>query len=118
MAQPQQVIIKHVVLFKFKKDTPEQKIASIMTELSQFPNHFQGCLEFSGGKYSSPEGLNKDFTHAFCMTFDSVERRDEYALRDQKHEKLKGEIVPLVEGGIEGIISFDWVEPPMTSLTL
>jgi hypothetical protein len=62
-----------------------------------------GITEFIGGAYSSEEGLNQGYTHAFIMTFENAAARDNY-LSHAEHERIKGEVVTLVQS----IIAFDF----------
>ena len=66
-----------------------------------------GMLSFAGGPYSSPEGLNRGFTHAFVMTFRDERSRDAY-LPHPEHEKVKETVLGALDGGIDGVIAFDF----------
>jgi hypothetical protein len=62
-------------------------------------------LHLSAGPYSSPEGLNKGFTHGCLMTFADAATRDQYLIHPD-HEKIKDEFLPFMED----VIAFDFVE--------
>jgi hypothetical protein len=94
--------IQHMVLLKFKPETPANKIADIFRKLEEFKEVIPGITYFAGGAYSSHEGLNKDYTHAFLMTFESVAARDAY-LPHPAHEQIKSEILTV----IDDVIAFD-----------
>jgi hypothetical protein len=81
----------------------EDEISAIFEELKGLKSKIPGLLEFDGGPYSSPEGLNKGFTHAFTMIFDSESSRDAY-FPHPDHEKVKDMILPLVDD----VIAFDF----------
>ena len=66
-----------------------------------------GLLSFAGGPYSSPEGLNKGYSHAFHMTFADAEARDAY-LPHPEHEKVKRVALAQLAGGIDGVVAFDF----------
>lgn len=101
--------IKHVVLLRFKKRVTDATVKGIFKELADLNKVIPGLLDFSGGPYDSAEGLNKGFTHGFVATFKSGKVRDVY-LAHPAHEAIKQKVLPLLEGGIDGAIAFDWVE--------
>ena len=100
--------VKHVVLLRFKADVPAPKIDGIFSKLEGLKEEIPGLIDFSGGAYSSLEGMNKGFTHGFVMTFSDEASRDAY-LPHPEHEKVKIDIVAALEGGIEGVVAFDWL---------
>ena len=90
-----------MVLFDFKEETtPDHR--QYLHELAGLKALCPGILHFAGGAYSSPEGMNGDFTHGFLMTFDSSENRDIY-LPHPEHERVKSIILP----HIKNVIAFD-----------
>lgn len=103
--------IKHAVLLKFKSSTSPEKLDEILAALAGLRGKIPGLLDFSGGPYSSPEGLNKGFTHGFVMTFTDAASRDVY-LPHPEHEKVKNIIFPELDGGLDGVIAFDWEHEP------
>ncbi len=103
--------IKHVVLMKFKPSTASQKIREVFTELAGLRGKVAGLMDFTGGPYSSTEGLNQGFTHGFVMTFADVASRDAY-IPHPEHDHVKELILPELEGGVNGIIAFDWQHKP------
>ena len=62
-----------------------------------------GLLSFTGGPYSSPEGINKGFSHGFTMMFQDEDSRNGY-LPHPEHERVKALIVPL----LDDLIAFDY----------
>ena len=103
--------IKHAVLMRFKPSTSGQKVREIFAALAGLRRVIPGLLDFSGGPYSSTEGLQQGFTHGFVMTFADAASRDGY-IPHPEHEKVKQLIVPELEGGIKGVIAFDWEHQP------
>jgi hypothetical protein len=99
--------IKHAVLLKFKSTTTPEKIDEIFAGLKGLQDKIAGLLDFSGGPYSSGEGLNKGYTHGFIMTFADAGARDAY-LPHPDHEVVKQLILPELDGGIDGVVAFDW----------
>ncbi|MAU06345.1 MAG: stress protein, partial [Deltaproteobacteria bacterium] len=61
---------------------------------------------FSGGPYTSDEGLNQGYTHGFIMTFIDVEARNHY-LPHPEHQHVKTAILPAVGD----VIAFDFQGP-------
>lgn len=99
--------VKHVVLLKFKSSITPAKIDEIFAALAGLVGKIPGLLDFSGGAYSSGEGLDKGFTHGFVMTFTDAASRDGY-LPHPEHEKVKAIIFPELDGGLDGVVAFDW----------
>jgi len=95
--------IKHMVILKFKPETPQATIDDLFQQLAGLQSKIDGILDFSGGPYSSHEGLNEGYTHGFCMTFTDAAARDAY-LPHPDHEIVKGNIGP----NIDGVIAFDY----------
>lgn len=100
-------MITHMVLLKVKKDVPQAQIARVFAALAGLQQAIRGITSFSGGAYSSPEGLQRGFTHAFCMTFQSAAARDAY-LPHPEHEQVKKLVLEVLEGGLDGVIAFDY----------
>ncbi len=71
-------LLRHVVLFKFKEDSPSQAIEEIKNAFSKLPSNIPEVYAYEWGLNNSPEGLNKDFTHCFLVTFKSEEDRAVY----------------------------------------
>jgi hypothetical protein len=102
-------MVKHVALIRFRPDISQGTIDELFRALAGLRRTIPGLLDFSGGPYSSPEGLSKGFTHGFVMTFADEASRDAY-LPHPDHERVKQQILPLLDGGLEGVVVFDWVE--------
>ena len=100
-------MIKHVVLLRFAPGTAEEDVTTIFRELAGLKEKCPGLLDFCGGPYSSPEGLDKGYTHAFIMTFDSEENRNVY-LEHPDHETVKRLIFPHLDNGLDGVVAFDF----------
>ncbi|MEA5597548.1 Dabb family protein [Rivularia sp. UHCC 0363] len=95
--------IQHMALLKFKPEITAEKIEELFNQLAELKELIPGITYFSGGYDSSNEGLNKEFTHGFLTTFDSIEARDTY-LPHPEHERVKAELLPY----INDIIVFDF----------
>lgn len=96
-------LIQHMAILKFKPEVTADKIEYLFNQLAQLKQLIPGITYFSGGSYSSDEGLNKDFTHGFLMTFESIEARDNY-LPHPEHERVKAELLPC----INDVVVFDF----------
>lgn len=75
--KPDQVL-RHVVLFSFKSDTPADKISEIEAAFRALPSKIPEIKGFEWGTNNSPEGLDKGFTHCFFLTFHSEADRSTY----------------------------------------
>ena len=100
-------MITHMVLLRLKKTAAKAEVDRAFAELAGLKAKIPGLLTFSGGPYSSPEGMNKGFTHGFCMTFKDAAARDVY-LPHPEHEKVKKLVFALLDGGLDGVAAFDY----------
>ncbi|HEY9596669.1 MAG TPA: Dabb family protein [Cyanophyceae cyanobacterium] len=95
--------IQHMVLLKFKADVTPEKITELFDLLGELQDLISGITYYSGGSYSSHEGLNQGYTHGFLMTFESVTARDAY-LPHPEHERVKAALLP----HLDSVIAFDF----------
>ena len=100
-------MIHHLVLLRIRRDAGKPAIERMFAALAGLQRKIPGLLSFAGGPYSSPEGLQRGFTHAFAMTFRDAEARDAY-LPHPEHEKVKAVVLALLEGGLDGVLAFDF----------
>jgi hypothetical protein len=100
-------MITHVVLLKIRKDVSKDQVAKVFEALAGLQKKIPGILSFSGGAYTSPEGLNRGFTHGFVMTFKDAASRDVY-LPHPDHEVVKAIVLEVLDGGINGVVAFDY----------
>ena len=100
-------MIVHVVLLKVKKSVPQAEIARVFGAIGALKGPIPGILSYSWGPYSSPEGLNRGFTHGFSMTFTDAKARDAY-LPHPEHEKVKALVLAILDGGLDGVLAFDY----------
>lgn len=101
--------VKHVVLLRVKPETPAGVLKELFEALAGLKHEIPGILDFSGGAYSSHEGLDKGFTHGFVMTFADEASRDAY-LPHPAHEVVKAMVWKVLDGGLDGVVAFDWLE--------
>lgn len=71
-------MIRHIVLFSFKSDIDIEKIIKADESFKNLSQLIPEILSFESGLNISPEGLNKGFTHAYQLSFDSEDTRDLY----------------------------------------
>lgn len=100
--------VKHCVLLRFNSSVTAEVARGLLADLAALKGKIPGLLDFSGGPYSSPEGLHKGFTHGFVMTFADEASRDGY-LPHPEHELVKAKIFPNLDGGLDGVVAFDYL---------
>jgi hypothetical protein len=96
--------LRHVVMFRFKKDTPEAKIREIETAFAELPKKVDTITDYEWGINDSPEGLADGFTHCFLVTFDDAKGRDSY-LPHAAHK----EFVSLLKPHLDKAFVLDYV---------
>ena len=96
--------VQHMVMVKFKPDVSNEKAMELLNSVFALKDIIPGITHCAGGPYSSPEGMNRGYTHGFVMTFDSAEARDVY-LPHPEHEKVKEGIFP----HLDEAVAFDFV---------
>jgi hypothetical protein len=100
-------MITHLVLLRIRKDVPAKDVDRVFAALAGLKAKIPGISSFSGGAYSSPEGLARGYTHGFCMTFADARARDAY-LPHPEHEKVKEQVLGVLDGGLDGVLAFDY----------
>jgi len=100
--------VKHAVLLRFKSEVTPQQAQQLLAEVGGLKDKIPGILDFSGGAYSSPEGMNKGYTHGFVMTFADEASRDAY-LPHPEHEVVKEKILAALDSGLDGVVAVDWL---------
>jgi len=71
-------MIRHVVLIRFKEDTTAAQRAQFVRAFDALASQIAQIRRLESGVNSSPEGLDKGFTHCFLVSFESVVDRDAY----------------------------------------
>ena len=79
--------VRHVVVFKYKKDAAPDKIAQVTKAFGELKGKIPGITSFEHGVNNSPEGKNQGFTHVYQLTFETVAARDAY-LPHPEHKKF------------------------------
>ncbi|MDG1138789.1 MAG: Dabb family protein [Opitutales bacterium] len=89
-------IIRHVVCFKFKETTNLDQIIEVEKEFSALSHKISGIISLEWGKNNSKEGLHKDFSHCFIVSFESEEAREAY-LPHRDHQLFVSLLEPLLD---------------------
>lgn len=89
-------ILRHVVLFKFKEGTTKAQMKEVEDAFSGLPSKIEQIKGYEWGLNNSPEGLDKGFTHAFFLTFNSEEDRAIY-LPHPDHKAFGAVLTPYLE---------------------
>jgi Stress responsive A/B Barrel Domain len=100
-------MIRHIVLIKFKPETSENEIRSIFAELDRLRSEITGMGAVHSGRSESPEHIERGFMHGFTVDFESWQGLSAYQ-NHPKHQATGGKIVAAAEGGIDGILVFDF----------
>ena len=98
--------VRHVVVFKYKKDATADKIAQVTRAFRELRGKIPGITAYEDGVNNSPEGKNLGFTHVHQLTFESVAARDAY-LPHPEHKKF-GELLGKL-GILEDAFVVDYV---------
>ena len=83
--------MKHIVVFKYKANATSGQIAEVTEAFKALKDKIPGIVAFEYGVNSSPENLNKGFTHVSLITFENAGARDAY-LPHPEHQKF-GELL-------------------------
>jgi hypothetical protein len=79
--------VRHVLLFRFRKDMNEDKYQAFITAFRGLTTKIDGITAFEHGLNNSPEGLTRGFTHVVQLTFASPQARDAY-LPHPEHKRF------------------------------
>ena len=97
--------VVHVVLLK--AIATESAVLHALESLRQLVSIIPGLESFECGKYSSPEGINRGYTWCFTMLFADVSARDGYLVHPL-HIAAAANVVAVCDGGINGVLAFDY----------
>jgi hypothetical protein len=96
MASTQRVL-RHVVLFKFKDDTPPADITNIEDEFRSLAKvKISEVADYEWGTNISKENLDHGYTHCFILTFNSEKDRDVY-LEHEDHAAFVDILKPCLD---------------------
>jgi len=89
-------VLRHVVLFEWKKETTEEKKAELIEHFKSLKSKIDVIQDLEYGKDVSVEGLSKGYTHCFIVTFNSEKERDIY-IPHPEHKVFGDSVVPHLE---------------------
>lgn len=92
-------LLRHVVLFKFKKDVTPEQIKEVETAFGQLPKKIDAIESFEWGTDNSPEMLAQGYTHCFLVTFRDEQGREEY-LPHAAHKEFVELALPRIESAL------------------
>ena len=75
--------IRHVVHFKFKKDATPAQVAKVTEAFAALKKKIEAVDSLEWGTNSSPEGLDKGFTHCWIVNFKTAKDRDAYLVHPE-----------------------------------
>ncbi|MBK7644613.1 MAG: Dabb family protein [Planctomycetes bacterium] len=100
-------MIVHMVLLRIRRNVQMREVEQLFAAIGALQRKIPGITGFSWGPNTSPTGLNKGFTHGFCMGFRDAAARDAY-LPHPEHMQVQALVGNVVEGGVEGVLEFDY----------
>lgn len=71
-------MLRHMVLFKWKAETPPEKVRDIEAAFCALPAIIPEIAGFEWGTDVSVQGLARGFTHCFVVSLASEQDRDVY----------------------------------------
>jgi hypothetical protein len=97
------MLLRHVVLFKFKSEVSPAQIREVVEAFSGLPRRITTIEDFEWGTDVSVEDKAEGFTHCFLVSFRTAQARDEY-LPHPAHQ----EFVQLVGPRLEKVLVVDY----------
>ncbi|MDW3192020.1 MAG: Dabb family protein [Cytophagales bacterium] len=95
MQEPEK--LRHVVLFKFKDEAPEEEVAKIHQSFQDLQTAIPQIRDFEWGMNDSPENFHQDFTHCYFITFDTEYDRDSIYTPHPAHQAFVASLQPHLE---------------------
>jgi len=100
-------MIVHMVLLRVRRNVPMMEVERVFAALAGLQKKIPGITGISWGANNSPTGLNRGFTHGVCMGLKDEAARDLY-LRHPEHERVRGMLSTVLEGGVDAVLEFDY----------
>lgn len=91
--------VRHVVHFKFKKEATAKQIKKITDEFAALKKKIEAVDALEWGTNSSPEGLDKGFTHCWIVNFKTTKDRDTYLVHPA-HKAFVEILLPILDEAI------------------
>jgi hypothetical protein len=89
-------MLRHVVLIRFKPETPATAVKEIETTFAGLAARIPEIRALEWGTDCSPEGKSQGFSHCFFLTFAGAPERDAY-LPHPEHRAFSGLLRPHAE---------------------
>ncbi|MCD6338925.1 MAG: Dabb family protein [Verrucomicrobia bacterium] len=86
----------HFVCFKFKESATREQIRKVRDDFRALKRKIPQIVSLRWGTNISPEKLNKGFTHAFLLVFQSEKDRDAYLVHPA-HKAFAGSLNGLID---------------------
>ncbi len=101
-------MIKHCVFVKFRESVNQSKRSRLYEKLNALEPQIDGWCGFVAGLNSMIEpDMDKGYNGGFIIDFKDAAARDRY-IENEDHRRLGAELVAATEGGLEGIMVFDF----------
>ncbi len=91
--------IRHVVHFKFKKEATPPQVEKITEEFAALKKKIAEVDSLEWGTNSSPEGMDKGFTHCWIVSFKTAKDRDAYLVHPA-HKAFVEILLPILDEAI------------------
>ena len=88
--------IRHVVHFKFKKEAKPEQVEKITEEFAALKKKIAEVESLEWGTNSSPEGMDKGFTHCWIVNFKTAKDRDAYLVHPA-HKAFVAILLPILD---------------------
>src|ERR1700732_3455940 len=106
--------VKHCVLMKFKSNASDEKKNDIFKKLDLLRlKDDLDTLQMVHGPFAPSQSgpdLSRSYTDGLVVTFGSVEDRNRYNIDSDHQAILQSDILPNLQGGINGLLRFDFEE--------
>jgi hypothetical protein len=95
-------MIEHIVLFKWKEDTPDTAIAEVLKALKELKGKIPGIIDLSCGENFSARA--RGFHHGLVVRFSDRAALEAYTPHPSHQEVVQNLIKPI----LEDILSVDY----------
>lgn len=96
-------MLRHIVLFGWKPETPPEKVREIEDALRALPAGIPQVAAFEWGTDVSVQGFSRGYTHCFLISFASEADRDAYQIHPE-HQAF----IALSRPHVEQLLTFDY----------
>lgn len=116
----------HVGIHKIKSDAPEQAVRDLDSKIIAFKEQIPGVLYSYAGPFvyfpypqeivetynisSDVRPMARGYNHGLYVVFADENARWQYD-KAQPHLDVAPYLIPLLEGGMDGVLTFDFVLP-------